>query len=436
MKLGRWRGHALRMLLSGVLAVGTAAAETEDSGAGREWAQTVQLLEQQLRVVGDADRDLGAFSTKNKLTPKGKTQVKALAVKLDATRQQLQSSLDAAQLLSKRPRSTLEDAIKFRRANEQLLADATDVAAKERAAEQDASMIDRSAEEAEAKRVEAERARAAQEAQRREAEERRKAELEQKKAADDEKKKSEADARRRADEARVAAAEAAQAKAAAAEQEGRSEINNRVAALEKAAHDQIDRARDGAQQLSTFLARPNLTIDARSAGMKLQKSLETTPSLDARIATLRTMPVAQAKQSLTGFQAEVERQGRDLLSGVDAARNLIGNPRSYLTGSAAAVVPPPVAKAADSHAAPNAPTTSKYRTEDIVPMCEFAFEPGENARGVTLSIDNGQARTLPARVRLASGRHTMVVKKDRVSEERHELLLCGHIAVIPIDVPK
>jgi hypothetical protein len=139
--------------------------------------------------------------------------------------------------------------------------------------------------------------------------------------------------------------------------------------------------------------------------------------------------VRPANAALGALAADVEKSGRELSTLGEGTRVLIANARSYLTGS----VPPPAATGA---AAPE-PSRPAHRTEDFVPMCDFAFEPAApDARSTLLSIDGAPFRSLPTRIHLASGRHSLSVKRDHALQERRELLLCGHVAVIPIEAPK
>lgn len=442
------------------------AQEAPTEQASKEWAATLQLFSTQLAAVNEADRNLTMFTSNNKLTPKGKERSKSLAAKLDTSRQELQTTIDAIALFSKRPKTTIEDAAKFRTANAKVLSDAGDAVQAERAAEQEPTFVDRTAEEAAARRAAAERARAEQEASRREAEERRKAEeerkrteseqrrkaeeerrrteAEQRRAAEEDKRKAEAEARRRAEEekrtAAAAAAAAAAHETAQAEQKARADVDARLSALEKATRAMADRVRESTDNVAAFLARPTLTIDARGAGVRHQRALEEAGrelrALDKRVTDTRAMPVKQAAAVVGALQADIERTTRTHGNIVEAARATITSPKSFLTG----IVPPlsatPAASASSAAPEPAPRATAPSRTEDVVPMCEFAFEPTGDSKGMTVSVDGSAQKSLPLRVRLASGRHTLFVKKDKAVQERRELLLCGHVAVVPIDPPR
>jgi hypothetical protein len=423
------------------------ADDAVDAGA-KEWSETVRLFQTLLTEVNNADRALTAFTTKNKLTAKGKARAKTVAGQLDAARQQLQTTLDAASLLSKRPKTTADDAVRFRASNAQVLADGADAVQKEQASEQDATLVDRSEEEAAARRAAFDKARADQESARREAEERRKAdedkrraEAEERRKGEEARRKTEGDARRSAEEQRKAAAEAATSMAAAAavvaDSKARGEVDAKRTALETSVREQSERARDAALGLAGFLAKANVTIDARGAATRYQRALETAAAqakaFEKKIADTAALSTRPAGAALATLAPEVERSARDIRTTAEAARVLVANTGSYLTGKAPAPTAPTVAT---TNGAPE-PRPQAYRTEDFIPMCDFSFEPAApDAKSVTLSIDGGPYKPLPTRTRLASGRHSLSVKRDRALQERRELLLCGHIAVIPIEAPK
>jgi hypothetical protein len=445
---------ALTLATAGAVAVTlpsrVAFADEAADGAAKEWRETVRLFEAQLAAVNDADRALTAFTTKSKLTGKGKTQTKAVATRLEAARQQLQTTLDAAALLSKRAKATADDAIRFRSSNTQVLADGADAVQKEQAAEQDASLVDHSEAEAAARRAAAEKARADQESARREAEERRKAEEDKRRAEADERKKAdeakrsaEADARRSAEEQRRAAAEASAAMAAAAaanaDAKARADVDTKRAALEASVREQGERARDAALALAGFLSKANVTIDARGTATRHQRALESaaasTKALEKKLAEAAGLSTRNAAGALGAIAPEIERSGRDVRATAEAARLLISSSKSYLTGFVPPSTPAPAAPAG-AGSAPE-PKPQVYRTEDFVPMCDFVFEPAApDAKSASISIDGAPFKPLPTRIRLASGRHSLSVKRDRALQERRELLLCGHVAVIPIEAPK
>ena len=428
-------------------ATGVAVADEATEAAAKEWQETVRLFQAQLVAVNDADRALTAFTTKNKLTGKGKTQSKTIAGRLDGARQQLQSSLDAAALLSRRAKGTTDDAIRFRSSNTQVLAEGADAVQKEQAAEQDSSLIDRAEEDAAARRAAAEKVRADQESARREVEERRKAEEdkrraegEERKKGDEAKRRSDADGRRAAEDQRKAAAEAATAAAAAsaadADAKARTDVDAKRAALEANVREQGERARDAALAIAGFLSKANVTIDARGAAARHQRALEAsalaTKAFEKKLADTASLPARSAAGAISAIGPEVERSNRDLRATAEAGRLLIGSSKSYLTG----IVPPSALAPATAATTPE-PKAQVYRTEDFVPMCDFAFEPAApDAKSAQISVDGSPFKALPARIRLASGRHLLSVKRDRALQERRELLLCGHVAVIPIDAPK
>ncbi len=80
-----------------------------------------------------------------------------------------------------------------------------------------------------------------------------------------------------------------------------------------------------------------------------------------------------------------------------------------------------------------APTPSRSGPPTLVPTCDIAFVA--RAPGTLLAIDHGQRVALPARVRVSSGRHTLLIQKGATKSEKRELLLCGHIDSFPVENP-
>jgi hypothetical protein len=68
-----------------------------------------------------------------------------------------------------------------------------------------------------------------------------------------------------------------------------------------------------------------------------------------------------------------------------------------------------------------------------VPTCEIVFDT--HTAGITLAVDHGKSVKLPARVRVASGRHTLSIQMGSAKSEKRELLLCGHIDTFPVEGP-
>ena len=93
---------------------------------------------------------------------------------------------------------------------------------------------------------------------------------------------------------------------------------------------------------------------------------------------------------------------------------------------AAAAAPAPVAPAPVAASAPVAGAAG------LVPLCEITFEPGRDRP--SLSIDGGRALTLPAKVTLASGRHQLALRTATRTEQRQELIVCGRVASVKLEL--
>jgi hypothetical protein len=69
----------------------------------------------------------------------------------------------------------------------------------------------------------------------------------------------------------------------------------------------------------------------------------------------------------------------------------------------------------------------------LIPTCEIQFDA--KTPGTTLAIDRGQRVPLPAKLRVASGRHTLSIQHGAAKSEKRELLLCGHLDAFPVEGP-
>jgi hypothetical protein len=221
----------------------------------------------------------------------------------------------------------------------------------------------------------------------------------------------------------------------AAEAKLKSEVDARAVAVDQVLKEQNEKAREIGAALGGFLAKTNLTSDARNGATRMQKQMDTATQtrlgLSARIAEAKDKPAAEAARLISGVSTEAERLAKELARATDQQKALIGSPKSYYGGAPAAVAntPAPSSSAGNHIAAKPEPPR---RLEDIVPVCEFTFESADG-KPMQVAIDGGTAHSVPTRARLASGRHVLLVRRDRAVEERRELLLCGHVASVPIE---
>jgi hypothetical protein len=360
------------------------------------------MLSQSMSDLNDADRGLASFVAGNKLTPKGKSATTASTRRLDAARTNLQSTIDAAKLLAARPQSTAGDAARFRDANLPAVTEAGAATQAAKAAVQEPSYVDHSDEErAEAARKAADAAAARDAA-----------------AAAAEQSRKDAEAKRKADEAQ---------KHADADAKVRADVDGKSASVAQALKDQGDRAKQIDVALSAFLLRNNLTSEARNAGLKMQRRLDANSqgriTAQGRLTSLKAKLPAQSATLVTSLLADVSALGRELSAMTDEQKAIATSPKSYIGGIVPSATP---WNGTEATAAPVAVSV------DIVPTCDFTFEPADG-KPMALAIDGGASRPLPTHAHLASGRHTLVIRRDPDSVERHELLLCGYVSTIPIE---
>lgn len=361
-----------------------------------------------------ADRALASFIASNKLTPVGKGSTAALVARLDAARTNLQSSIDAAKLLAARQQSTAADAARFRAANLTSLTEATAATQAATAALAQPSYVDHSEEDRAAAARRAADAAATRQAAAEAAAASRQAATQAAAAA-----QQTADQQRKSDEER---------RRASADAKLRDDVDNRSGVVFQALKDQSDLAKQISAVIDALLIKNNLTSEARNTGMRMQRRTDANRqgriTAQMRMSALKDKSAAQAASALPAITADVNQLGRELSALQDEEKALISSPKTFIGGIVSPISAAP--QPADS------PAPAARRIEDIVPVCDFTFEPADG-KPMQLGIDGGPLRPLPTHARLASGRHTLNVRRNADAAERHELLLCGYVSTVPIE---
>jgi hypothetical protein len=294
------------------------------------------------------------------------------------------------------------------------------------------------------------------------------------------------DATAEARQQKIDAARAARVAAAAlAAEQAQKAAADRAAALAKRADEDrtaivakleaTETARaEAAATLATFMARSDLTPAARSRGDQLNARLaDEQPKVAAQETKANQSAGDSPDVAVKGLQqvgaaaaalsAEVARSATDVKTLTTSPASL-AKPTPEAAAPAAATAPPataPVAAPPPAPAAPPAPAPAASPVApppaaaavapvapvaavpitppapagppSLVPTCVILFDP--RTPGMTLSVDHGQRVPLPAKVRTASGRHTLAIQKGNAKTEKRELLLCGHLDTFPVEAP-
>jgi hypothetical protein len=375
-----------------------------ESPAAREWRSVTELFSKTNDDLNAADRSLASFVATGKLTPAGRGATHALAARIDAARTNLQSSLDAANLLAARPQSSVEDAARFRAANLAALTEATAAAQAADAATRNPAYADHSEEQrAEAVRKAAEAAAARQAA---------------------EQARKDADAQRKADEDQ---------RRASADSQTRAGADAKASQVQTALQGMVDTAKQVSVALDALLSRNDLTSEARNAALRLQRRADANAGarldVQGKLSSLHDKAASQALAFADGCLKEAGTLGRELTAIGAEQKALSESPRSFLGAVGRAPDPSPAPAEGQTLAPSGLPPR---RSGDIVPICEFTFEPADG-KPMEIAVDGGPLRPMPARARLASGRHTLSLRRDATAAERHELLLCGYVSTVPIE---
>jgi hypothetical protein len=393
---------------------GSSAATGGDPAAQTEWQSVIDLFSKASDDLNAADRGLAGFVAANKLTPGGAAATKSLAARNDAARTNLASSLDAAKLLAGRPTTTAADAARFRSANLAAVTEANASTQASNAATQNAAFVDHS---------DADRAAAAQRA----------ADAAAARAAA---AQAASDAQQAAAQARKdaqAQAQQAQAQAqSAADAKIRADVDAKTGVVVQAIKDQGDICKQASATLDALLIKNNLTSDARNTGIRLQRRIDASGAnrlvVAGKISSLGDKPAAQAATMLAGATADVNVLGREVTAIQAETRALAASPRTFIGG----IVPSINASGATDSSSPTPAPAGSPRTSDIVPVCDFTFEPADG-KPMQIAIDGGPVRPLPTHARLASGRHLLSIHRGADAADRRELLLCGYVSTVPIE---
>jgi hypothetical protein len=381
---------------------------TEAAAAEKELGALLASVQAQLAAADDLLPKLQAYGGTANLRAAAKTRATALSTKLTDLRGKLQGVREDVQRRSGQLNGS--DSKKLRASHAKLLQEAADAASSARALMADASNVDTEADARARRQAEAEAASKA----RKEAADRAREEARAKKDA------AEAEERARREEAaRTAAddkarAESSRANAAARELE---EATRMIAESQSA-------FRTKAAELSGFLARPNLTEAATAAGVRLSRCVQ---DLSGRLAAASSAADAAKAKAATaqgpGALARVKTQARDL-----------GKETKQQCADVTALVgaPPP----SGSQQPPSAPPPAPSPGDPSVPTCDILLDSAPGASGLLVSIDGGARVPLPAKVRLASGKHQFSVSKGKASELRSELILCGRVSRLELTEPK
>ncbi len=392
---------------------GSSAPGPSDPAAAQEWQSVIDLLSKANDDLNASDRGLATFITGNKLTPSGKAATSGLVTRIDAARTNLLSSLDAAKLLAGRPQSTAADAARFRTANLPALTEASAATQAANAATQNTAYVDHSEQDRAAAAQRAADAAAARQA-----------------AAD-----AAAAAAAAADQQRKDAAAAAKAaddqRKAAADAKVRADVDQKSGIVFQALKDQGDVGKQVQAGLDALMMRNNLTSEARNSAIRLQKRLDANGAArlvaQNKLSNLGNVSATQAATLLASVTGDVNALGREVGSIQADQKALVGSRRTYIGG----LVPPgsSIPTSADNSAA-SAPAPRS--ASEVVPICDFTFEPADG-KPMQVAIDGGPLRPLPTHARLASGRHTLSLRRGPDSAERHELLLCGYVSTVPLE---
>lgn len=371
----------------------------EAAAAAVELDALAALCAGQLSAIGDVEPKLAAVVEGSSLTDKAKKKAAVLRGALPTYKVRITELRDKAIGMRDARNVTAAEAKKLRAGSGRLLREALDAVVAARALIVDQASADRGSADRARKKAEAESAaRARKEA---------------------------------ADAAAAKAAEEAAARKQAAEADRKSKTTaaeaSRAQGLDKDI-DQVTRAIEEVDALisstdsivSGFLSRSDLTEAAKKQATALSRKLFDLKSKAtggrASLAAARrkrsAAAVAGVRRTCTALLKDAQAAAADTKVLIDARASYVGDP-----GAVPSNQPPPL-----PDKSPN--------------VCELLFEGADGAAGLSVSIDGGAAASLPTRLKIVSGRHAIVVKQGKASEQRSELLLCRRLTRVEVLPPK
>jgi len=395
---------------------------------------------QSLKNVTDAQSALQAFAEKRAINKGGVARVASSASALRQARSSLTDSLGQINQVRSRGNPSDQDVTNLDNSTKEPRSKGDQAAKDAQALMADPSIIDGPAEQRMARQA---------------------ALLAAQKAAMEAAAAKAAEQKQKADEAKAAAMAMAGASMQTKADTARTQ---QLAGLD----DTEKRRADLATTLATFQARPEVLPQARSVGDVLTKRLA---DLQQKIATQRakvdgtsaaaTPDVAMATlgpgaATANALSFEVNRTGADVKALTTSPWNVAkptaeaaaAPPPAPAPGPAPVPVPVPVPVPAPAPAPVPAPAPApgpappplvavappgKPVAPTLVPTCEIVFDT--HTPGLSIAVDHGQRVPLPARVRVASGRHTLTIQQGTVKSDKRELLLCGHLDTFPVEGP-
>jgi hypothetical protein len=233
-------------------------------------------------------------------------------------------------------------------------------------------------------------------------------------------------------QARIEAAAQQKARAEAEEKTRQQAADQRLTAASLTIGDQRRKVGAALLALTGLLARPDITPGQRASALALQRQL--TRELDALKAIEGRAVVAPGSPSVVVGARASEVEGGLRAIGQQAAVSLAAaGALADVAAVAPAVAPAPAMAPAPPPPAAPAPSRPPVTS---VPTCVVQFAAAPGAVAFTLAVDGASPVPLPADVKIASGRHTLVVRAGGVQRRSSELLVCGRVRNLVLEPPK
>jgi hypothetical protein len=202
----------------------------------------------------------------------------------------------------------------------------------------------------------------------------------------------------------------------------------KLADLQKNAETMKQQIVTSRQDLATFLATPSRAPAQQKRAATLGGDLDREDGAWTKLGDQeRTASEAEAVSAdrVSSLEVQDKTLSKQTLATASQVKALDGSP------SAAPAVPD-----AKPTTLPKPAAVIPVGVAPSIPTCSITVVPAAGSSKLTVTIDDGKPLTLPADVKLAGGRHTVVAKSGTVTKKSSELVICNRTKTLSVEGPR
>jgi len=202
----------------------------------------------------------------------------------------------------------------------------------------------------------------------------------------------------------------------------------KLAELQKNAETMMQQVATSRQDLATFLAAPSRAPTLQKRGATLGSDLDREDGAWGKLGDQeRAASEAEAvsPERVSGFERQDKTLSKQTLATAAQVKAMDGSSSTAPAVSDAkpATLPKPAA-------------VIPVGVAPSIPTCTITVVPAAGSSKLTVMIDDGKPLALPADVKLAGGRHTVVVKSGSVTKKSSELVICNRTKTLSVEGPR